>query len=145
MLGRFNLIRNVVFDKGVWPIAALLSIAGLCFVESATAAGVKAYVGNFKDNTVSVIDTTEKRVVATIPIPTGPHGMVVTPDNRWLYVSSDGASTVSVIDTATDKLVENVEVGRNPMGLQLRRMAGLSWSPFTIRTPLCSSIPAAAG
>ena len=77
----------------------------------------KAYVGNFKDNTLSVIDTTAKRVLSTIPIPPGPHGLVITPNGRWVYVSSDGASTVSVIDTATDKVVENIEVGKNPHGL----------------------------
>ena len=77
----------------------------------------KAYVGNFKDNTLSVIDTTAKRVLSTIPMPPGPHGLVITPNGRWVYVSSDGASTVSVIDTATDKVVENIEVGKNPHGL----------------------------
>ena len=43
-------------------------------------AGPKAYVGNFKDNTVSVIDTAAGAVVATIPIAAGPHGMTVTPE-----------------------------------------------------------------
>jgi YVTN family beta-propeller protein len=81
------------------------------------AAGPKAYVGNFKDNTVSVIDLEQKRVTATISVPAGPHGIAITPDNRWVYVASDGASTVGVIDTATDKLVENVEVGKNPHGV----------------------------
>jgi YVTN family beta-propeller protein len=85
------------------------------------AAGPKAYVGNFKDNTISVIDLELRRVTATIPIPPGPHGMAITPDNRWLYVASDGASTVSVVDTATDKLVENIEVGKNPHGVVITR------------------------
>ena len=83
----------------------------------ARAAGPKAYVGNFKDNTVSVIDIAEKRVLTTVPVPPGPHGIAITPDNRWVYVASDGASTVSVIDTATDKLVQNIEVGKNPHGV----------------------------
>ena len=82
-----------------------------------SAAGAKAYVGNFKDNTISVIDVDLKRVTATIPVPPGPHGIVITPDNRWVYVASDGTSTVSVIDTATDKLVDNIEVGKNPHGV----------------------------
>ena len=82
-------------------------------------AGPKAYVGNFKDNTVSVVDTTAGAVVATIPIAAGPHGMTITPDGRWLYVSSDGASTVSVIDTSTDRVMKTIEVGKSPHGVTL--------------------------
>src|SRR5215813_10952142 len=98
-------------------ITILLLTAILLAGVPAWAAGPKAYVGNFRDNTISVIDIAEKRVLATVPVPPGPHGIVITPDNRWVYVASDGASTVSVIDTATDKLVENIEVGKNPHGL----------------------------
>ncbi len=86
---------------------------------SAAAAGPKAYVGLFKDDAVAVIDTSQNRVVATIPVPKGPHGLVVTPDGRKAYVSSDGASTVSVIDTASDKVVATIDVGANPHGLAM--------------------------
>src|SRR5262245_65558225 len=101
-------------------IMILLLTAILLAGVPAWAAGPKAYVGNFKDNTISVIDIAEKRVLATVPVPPGPHGIVITPDNRWVYVASDGASTVSVIDTATDKLVENIEVGKNPHGVEVK-------------------------
>ena len=73
----------------VW-ISAL--IAGWLFWVGpvAAVAAPKAYVGLFKDDAVAVIDTTQNRVVATIPVPKGPHGLVVTPDGRKVYVSSDG-------------------------------------------------------
>jgi YVTN family beta-propeller protein len=99
---------------------ALQAALWVC-LNPAFAAGPKAYIGNFKDNTISVIDLGLKRVTATIPVPPGPHGMVITPDNRWVYVASDGTSTVSVIDTATDKLIENIEVGKNPHGVAVTR------------------------
>ena len=79
----------------------------------------KAYVGNFKDNTVSVIDTGTATVVATIPVAAGPHGMTQTPDGRTVYVSGDGASSVSAIDTATDRVVRTLEVGKAPHGLAM--------------------------
>ena len=107
-------IRGV---RKLCTITFLLLTAILLAAVPAPAAGPKAYVGNFKDNTVSVIDIAEKRVLATVPVPPGPHGIAITPDNRWVYVASDGASTVSVIDTATDKLIENIEVGKNPHGV----------------------------
>ena len=109
-----NQFRGV---RKLCSVTFLLLMAVLLAVMPARAAGPKAYVGNFKDNTISVIDLELKRVTASIPIPPGPHGMVITPDNRWVYVASDGTSTVSVIDTAIDKLVENIEVGKNPHGV----------------------------
>jgi YVTN family beta-propeller protein len=83
------------------------------------AAAPKAYVGLFKDNAIAVLDTGTNRVQGTIPVPQGPHGIVITPDGRKVYVSSDGASAVSVIDTQTDKVVRSIEVGANPHGLAI--------------------------
>jgi YVTN family beta-propeller protein len=80
---------------------------------------LKAYVGLFGDNAVAVIDTGTNRVIRTIPVPPGPHGLVVTPDGAKVFVSSDGSSTVSVISTATDTVVASVEVGMTPHGLSI--------------------------
>src|SRR5260370_2416548 len=91
-----------------------------CPVAAAqTAAADKAYVGLFKDNAVAVLDTSSNQVTKTIPVPPGPHGIVITPDGRWVYVSSDGASTVSVIDTYTDSISNSIEVGQTPHGLAI--------------------------
>ena len=79
----------------------------------------KAYIGLFKDNAVAVLDTSTNTVMKAIAIPTGPHGLVVTPDGRWVYASSDGASTVSVIDTRTDEVIKSIEVGPTPHGLAI--------------------------
>jgi YVTN family beta-propeller protein len=113
--GQFAAYRNAC-SVTIMFLATILLMG-----EAAIAAGPKAYVGNFKDNTVSVIDLELKRVTATIPVPPGPHGIAITPDNRWVYIASDGASTVSVIDSATDRLVENIEVGKNPHGVAVTR------------------------
>jgi YVTN family beta-propeller protein len=92
------------------PLALITGIAG---------AAPKAYVGNFKDNTVSVIDTATRTVVATVPVVAGPHGMGVTPDGRRVFVSGDSASGVSVIDTANDRVIQTIEVGRSPHGVAM--------------------------
>ncbi|MGE5306620.1 MAG: cytochrome D1 domain-containing protein [Alphaproteobacteria bacterium] len=86
---------------------------------ASAAAAVKAYVSNFKDNTVSVIDTADGKVVATVPVVAGPHGMAITRDGRTVYVSGDGSSSVDVIDTATDKVVKTINVGKAPNGVAL--------------------------
>jgi YVTN family beta-propeller protein len=107
----------------------LTRLVALCamltlFAMAATAhgqapVGPKVYVGLFKEDMVAVLDPAERKVVARIPVPRGPHGLVITPDGRKVYVSADGASTVSVIDTASDRVVGSVEVGPNPHGLAI--------------------------
>jgi YVTN family beta-propeller protein len=103
------------------PGLARLLLAGtaLALTSGMAGAGPKAYVGNFADNTVSVIDTADAKVVATVPVATGPHGMAITSDGRTVYVTGDGSSELSVIDTATDKVVKTIEVGKMPNGIAL--------------------------
>src|SRR5437868_1080424 len=79
----------------------------------------KAYIGLFKDNALAVLDTASNQVTKTIPIPTGPHGLVVTPDGHWVYASSDGDAVVSVIDTTTDEITRSIDVGPTPHGLAI--------------------------
>jgi YVTN family beta-propeller protein len=100
---------------------ALLALAGCTqMVQAASAAPApKAYVGNFKDNTVSVIDTGAGAVVATVPVAPGPHGMAITQDGRTVYVSGDGSSSLDVINTATDTVVKTINVGKAPNGVAL--------------------------
>jgi YVTN family beta-propeller protein len=92
----------------------------LGLVQPALAApGAKAYVANFKDNTVSVIDTENRKVIATIPVAAGPHGMAMTRDGATVYVSGDGTSSIDIIDTAVDKVVKTINVGKAPNGIAL--------------------------
>ncbi len=119
-----------IFLKGPARLIGILAGATLVLILSVTsgfaensaakaAKGPKAYVGLFKDNAVAVIDTASNSVLAQIPVPAGPHGMVITPDGRWVYVSSDGDSKVSIIDTRTDTVAAAIEVGTSPHGLAI--------------------------
>ena len=100
---------------------ARLALAGvsLLLATGASLAAPKAYIGNFADSTVSAIDTGTNKVVATIPVATGPHGMQITQDGRTVFITGDGSSSMSVIDTATDKVTKTVEVGKSPNGISL--------------------------
>jgi YVTN family beta-propeller protein len=121
--GRIGMTRR----RGALLAATILALAALIlFYGRGLVPGVypqtpapKAYVGLFKDNAVAVLDSRTNRVVTTIPIPTGPHGLVATLDGRRVYASSDGASTVSVIDTATDTVTASIDVGQAPHGLAI--------------------------
>src|SRR5882724_2703779 len=107
-------------DPMLKRVGAVLALVGGWVVGTGSlsaAEAPKAYVGLFKDDAVAVIDTAQSTVLGTISIPTGPHGLVMTPDGRKVYVSSDGASTVSVIDTTRDRVMASIDVGANPHGL----------------------------
>ena len=106
---------DTLIGVGVFLFAACTQM-----MQPAFAAPVaKAYVANFKDNTVSVIDTDARKVIATVPVSAGPHGMAITEDGRTVYVSADGSSSLDVIDTATDKVVKTIDVGKAPNGVAL--------------------------
>jgi YVTN family beta-propeller protein len=101
------------------PAGLALAGALLAMAPGTAQAGPKAYVGNFKDNTVSVIDTAGGNVVATIPVAAGPHGMAISADGGTVYVSGDGSSSLDVIDTASDRVTKTIEVGKTPNGVAL--------------------------
>jgi YVTN family beta-propeller protein len=96
-----------------------LAVAGsmLAMAASSAHAGPKAYVGNFTDNTVSVIDTSTGSAIATIPVAAGPHGMAISQDGSTVYVAGDGSSSLNVIDTATDRVTKTLDVGKKPNGI----------------------------
>ena len=75
--------------KRVAIMLSVVALLGGCAVGtgsvSAAGAAPKAYVGLFKDDAVAVIDTAQNKVLGTIPVPKGPHGLVVTPDGRKVY------------------------------------------------------------
>ena len=52
----------------------------VCLLAPAAARAQNAYITNFNDGTVSVINTATNTVVATIPVGGHPYGVAVTPD-----------------------------------------------------------------
>ena len=104
---------------GVLPTLFALGACAQMVQTAAAKQPIKTYVGNFKDNTVSVIDTEAGKVISTVPVAAGPHGMAITRDGRTVYVSGDGSSSVDVIDTAADKVVKTINVGKAPNGIAL--------------------------
>ena len=111
-----------MINRRLTLLAGAALAASSVFIAPASAGAAtapKAYIGLFKDNAVGVFDTATNAITKTIPIPTGPHGLVVTPDGRWVYASSDGDSVVSVIDTTTDTVTNTINVGQTPHGLAI--------------------------
>ncbi|MGB9940189.1 beta-propeller fold lactonase family protein [Methanosarcina sp.] len=103
--------------------ALLLFLTVFSFTISVAAAQstspdtIYAYITNGGSDTVSVIDTATKTVIATVNVESRPEGVSVTPDGTGVYVANLGSNTVSVIDTATNTVTATVGVGTNPHGV----------------------------
>jgi len=50
-----------------------------------------------------------------------PMGGVVSPDGRFLYMTTGRGKTVAIIDTTTNQHVGSVEVGDRPWGIAISR------------------------
>jgi probable HAF family extracellular repeat protein/uncharacterized repeat protein (TIGR03803 family)/YVTN family beta-propeller protein len=72
--------------------------------------GAWAYVVQRNHNTVSVIATGSRLVVATIDVGTLPTRVAFSPDSRFAYVTNGLSSTVSVVETATHSVVDTIPV-----------------------------------
>lgn len=98
--------------------------------------GCRAYLVNPGPNTVTVLDTTTNRVVATTPVGDEPRGLAAIPDGRRVYVSNYGSNTVSVIDTATDTVTATIPVGDGPAGVAVsadgRRVYVAAYPAYTV-------------
>jgi YVTN family beta-propeller protein len=78
-----------------------------------------AYVANISGNSVSVVNTANNTVSATISVPASPSGVAVTPDGNYVYVACQGANSVVVISTATNTIVSTIAVGTTPVQLAI--------------------------
>ena len=63
------------------------------------------YVTNRNSNTVSIIDSSSNRVIGTINVAGGPHGIAYNPDNNYMYVTGQDSNTVSIIDSSSNRVI----------------------------------------
>jgi len=85
--------------------------------STAPSDGALAYVTNAGSNNVSVIQTSDNTVVATVAVGSTPNGVAVTPDGTVAYVANVNSNNVSVIRTSDNTVVATVAVGIFPVGV----------------------------
>src|SRR5438270_3423719 len=101
-------------------VTSLLGSASACGAPT-TSPDRLLYVTNQLDNTLSVIDGSTYKVVATVPVGAFPAGVVVSPDGRHAYIAQGGDNAVAVFDTSTNTIAKNVSLapGSRPRGVVL--------------------------
>jgi YVTN family beta-propeller protein len=84
--------------------------------------GKEIWAANAQDATVTIIDTTSKRVTQTLPISLrGANRLKFTPDGRRVLIAGGGGGTAGsslvVMDTATRKEVKQLNLGGGAAGI----------------------------
>lgn len=108
--------------KRIIPILALLILPGaLDTVDAAT-----LIVANKAEATVSLVDLPAGKVVATLPVGTGPHEVAVSPSGRLALIANYGGpgpqgagSSLTLIEVPAAKVVKTIDLGeyRRPHGV----------------------------
>ncbi|WP_353063907.1 YncE family protein [Tunturibacter psychrotolerans] len=73
-----------------------------------------AYVTNYADNTVSVIDGVSGKVKGTIPVGSHPQSVAVDPTRARVYVGNMQGNNISVIDASRMKIIQTLPAGSHP-------------------------------
>ncbi|MEM7549737.1 MAG: cadherin domain-containing protein [Bacteroidota bacterium] len=95
-----------------------------------------AYVPNFSDNTVSVIDPVTLSLIETIDVGQGPTGVAVSPDGTSVYITNQTGNSVSVINTTNNTVIATIPVGQDPDGIAV----SLDGSQVYVATDVNASI-----
>jgi YVTN family beta-propeller protein len=121
-------VDNTVIQVGREPLEIAIN-----------AAGTRAYVTNFSDNTVSVIDLGTNTVTETIEVGRGPNGLAVRPDGAEVYVANLEEGTVSIIDTSTNTVRQTLtrELEEGNIGLRPQKVI---FSPDGTRAYVSNSL-----
>lgn len=88
---------------------------------AARANGDRIYVASAGAHAVQVIDGATRSVLDTLSLPNGaaPAHLVLTPDERTLWVAGAGNDTVYAIDAGSLQEIAGIEVGRAPTRLAI--------------------------
>ena len=111
-----------IIDTAQRKLSGKIAVGNTPIQLFATPDGKQLYVANQgsskqPDNRVSVIDPVNRTVVTTLQTGAGAHGVALSADGNYAFVSNIEAGTFSVIDTATNKIVATHKVGAGPNGI----------------------------
>ncbi len=85
--------------------------------------GKRAYVANALDGTVSVVNVTKRKVIATVPAGVEPLALVLSPNGTRLYVANSASNNVMVFDTATNPPTRITTIDLSTFGTAPRALA----------------------
>src|SRR6266568_4123470 len=116
----------VEIDVAKWKVARRIAARAGVYNLAVTKDGTRLIGTNKRDQSVSIFDIKSGRELARLPTKRKVlHGVVVSPDNRYAFVTVEGIGsepgTVEVIDLDALKTVATVDVGQQASGIDFLR------------------------
>jgi YVTN family beta-propeller protein len=116
----------VEVDARAWKVTRRMPARPGVYNLAVTKDGTRLLTTNKRDQSVSVIDLKSGQELARIPTRRKVlHGVVVSPDDRYAFVSVEGIGsepgTVEIIDLAALKIVASVDVAEEAAGIDFFR------------------------
>lgn len=110
-------LNSVVRIAG-WAVLAAACAPGAAAQRGQPACAGQAYVSNSYADTVTVVDTRQDAVLATIPVGKGPVNPTIHPGGKRVFLTNSEGRSIMEIDVATRKVVRTIPAGPNkPSGL----------------------------
>lgn len=116
----------VEVDAARWKVTRRIPARAGVYNLAVTKDGTRLLTTNKRDQSVSVIDLKSGHELARIPTRRKVlHGVVVSPDDRYAFVSVEGVGsepgTVEIIDLAALKIVASLDVAEEAAGIDFFR------------------------
>lgn len=113
----------VEVDATKWEVKRRIPARAGVYNLAVTKDGTRLLATNKRDQSVSVIDIKSGRELARLPTRRKVlHGVVVSPDDRYAFVSVEGVGsepgTVEIIDLTALKIVASLDVGEQAAGIE---------------------------
>lgn len=81
----------------------------------ADAAGERAFITDSEADALLIIDVSQRRIAASVPVGDYPHGLRLSPDGREAWLANVRGGTVSVVDIAATREVARIPAGPSPV------------------------------
>jgi len=116
----------VEIDAASWQVTRRIPARPGVYNLAVTKDGTRLLTTNKRDQSVSVIDLKTGRELARLPTRRSVlHGVVVSPDDRYAFVSVEGVGaepgTVEIIELAALKIVASLDVPEEAAGIDFLR------------------------
>ena len=79
----------------------------------------RAYITNQGDDTVSVIDIAQSKVIATVKVGKAPVGVAVSKALQRVFISNVESNNISVIETQNNTVIKSIALKGAPVGLSM--------------------------
>jgi DNA-binding beta-propeller fold protein YncE len=117
----------VEIDAARWKVTRRLPARAGVYNLAMTRDGTRLLATNKRDQSVSILDIKSGRELARIPTRRKVlHGVVVSPDDRYAFVSVEGVGsepgTVEIIDLDSLKIVASLDVAEQAAGIDFLRI-----------------------